>query len=132
MTYNEILPNLFLGDMEDAIRFPEDHKDGHLICVLEHRPPHEPMQSIHVPVLTSSGHVHSTQLDKVACIIDAIRKDGKPLLVHCAAGIERSPLTVAWYLKWAGFAKDMHEAYLYVKHRRPQVADRQVWLVIDE
>ena len=128
--YNEILPNLFLGDLQDAIDFAKT-KDGHIIVVLESRPASEPFQSIHVPVITSSGSVHSSQLNKVGCIIHALLSQGKPLLVHCAAGIERSPLTTVWYLhKWHGMSLD--EAYSYVKKRRPQVQDRQQWLKIDD
>lgn len=129
--YNQILSNLYLGDLQDSLQFAKDYPDGHIIVVLEDRPQSEPMQSIHVPVLTSSGHVHNTQLNKVACIIDALLGQNKPLLVHCAAGIERSPLTVAWYLhKYHKFSMD--GAYEVIKRKRPQIADRQIWLVIDE
>ena len=131
MTYNKILENLYLGDQADASHFDQDFPDGHIIVVLEERPRLEPFKSMHIPVLTSSSHVHSTQLNKIACVINAILGQGKPLLVHCAAGVERSPLTVAWYLhKYQNVSMD--GAYEIIKRLRPQIADRQQWLTIDK
>ena len=129
--YNEIIPRLFLGDQQDAIDFAEKVPDGHIICVLEQRPGNEPFKSMHIPVLTSSGHVHSDQLNKVACIIDALLKQGNPLLIHCGAGIERSPLTVAWFLHKYLRLDNISEAYNLIKSKRPQIADRSEWLVVD-
>jgi len=129
--YNQIIENLFLGNQQDADEFDKDFFDGHIIVVLETRPSGEPFKSMHIPVLTSSHHVHDTQLNKIACIIDAILKQGKPLLVHCAAGIERSPLTICWYLhKYQNMTFD--EAYAFIKNKRDIIADRREWLVIDK
>ncbi len=130
MTYQEIIPNLFLGDQQDAIDFDSQHPDGQIIVVLEQRPVNEPFKSIHVPILTSSGHVHSKQLNRLANIIDLILAEGEQLMVHCGAGIERSPLTIMWYLH-RKLGSSYEEAYNMIKTKRPQIADRSTWLVID-
>jgi len=130
MTYNKILENLYLGDIPDAINFDKEIPKGRIIVVLESRPPNEPFKAFHVPILSSSGHVHSLQLDQIACTIDSILQQKIDLLIHCAAGIERSPLMTAWYLhKFRNMT--MNEAYTLIKEKRPQIADRQSWLIID-
>lgn len=128
--YNEIIPNLFLGDLQDAKDFDLLKPDGMIICVLEGRPGNEPFRAIHYPILTSSGHVHSRQLDRLCYVIDAILTKHIPLLVHCAAGIERSPLTVAYYLQ-GNMMITLDHAYDIIKEKRPQIADRSAWLKVD-
>jgi len=128
--YNEILPRLFLGNQADAAEFAEDEKDGIIICVLEQRPQNEPFKSFHIPILTSSGHVHTEQLNRLIPVIGAMIAYGRKVLVHCSAGVERSPLAVTWYLhKTMGIS--IEEAYKIVKEKRPEIADRSTWLVVD-
>ena len=130
--YNLILPNLYLGDLQDAIDFDKAVPKGRIVVVLEQRPGNEPHKSFHLPLLTSTSHrIHSTQLDQLACFIHSIVNQKIDLLIHCAAGIERSPLGTVWYLhKFHNMTLD--EAYAHVKKLRPQIQDRQVWLSIDE
>lgn len=127
MTCNKIVDHLYLGDQQDAINFDKEVPDGRIVVVLEQRPANEPHKSFHLPLLTSSNHIHEAQLDQLACFIHSIIQQKKDLLVHCAAGIERSPLAVVWYLhKFYHMSRD--EAYDMVKEIRPQVQDRQLWL----
>jgi len=128
--YNEILPNLFLGDLQDAIDFASQ-MDGHILVVLEARPSNEPLHAIHIPILDSKGYAYSSHLNKVCQIIDALLKKGKPLLVHCGAGIERSPLTIVWYLH-KYYEMTLEESYQHVITKRNQVAKRLEWLIINE
>src|SRR5579884_2643613 len=58
---------------------------------------------------------------------DALLKDGKKVLLHCGAGIERSPLACVWFLHTKR-NMDFDEAYEFVKEKRPIVADRRTWL----
>lgn len=67
------------------------------------------------------------QLDIVANMIDAQLKTGKKVLVHCAAGMERSPLAIMWYLMRKK-GMDLKDAYSFVKARRPMVMDSLDWL----
>lgn len=125
--YNKIMGNLHVGDIDDAHLFRKHKPDGVILCVLEHRPPHEPMKAYHIPIMTYSGDVHTEQLDHIAFFLDSLLKTGIDVLVHCAAGIERSPLTVAYYISYSK-GISIHEAYKIVKRGRPQTQDRSTWL----
>ena len=79
----------------------------------------------------TSQEVKVTALKKnlftVAEIIFHHEGSGEPVLVHCMAGIERSPLAVVFYLH---YFKDMtwDDAYKFVQKKRPEVANRLQWL----
>lgn len=126
--YNKIINNLYVGDVQDSIQFEKTYPTtGVILCVLEERPPIEPETAFHVPIKTDSGHVHRDQLDKVCTFIDAMLKTDRHVLVHCMAGIERSPLAIAYFLT-RHFGMDIEQAYRLVKKGRPQTQDRRVWL----
>ena len=118
-----IAHNLFLGDIVDAMKF-----DGDAICVLESFPPRP---SIWLPVLQldqdgGTPVVRHGQLEVIARTIDWLSTTG-PLLVYCGAGIERSPLAVAWWMHTRS-CMSLQEAYEAIKRVRPQVQDRTYWL----
>jgi hypothetical protein len=53
--------------------------------------------------------------------------DDTKVVVHCAMGIERSPLTVVWYLhKYMCLTLD--EAYALVREARPVAVERRYWI----
>jgi protein-tyrosine phosphatase len=62
-------------------------------------------------------------LEIAAEIIDNARAGDQRILVHCGAGSERAPLTVAWFLHRRR-AMTLDEAY----DKRPIVQDRRFWL----
>lgn len=65
------------------------------------------------------------ELDKVVeCIHNNIDKG---VVVHCAMGMERSPLSVVWYLKTHDGAS-IDQAYDLVRQARPIAMDRRSWL----
>ena len=66
------------------------------------------------------------KLDLVSAAIKMGISTG-PVLVHCAAGRERSPLAVIWYLCGGNFLK-IDDAYEEVKQKRPIIEDRRSWL----
>jgi hypothetical protein len=47
----EILPNLFLGDLADAKRWP-----GFAITVIDYRPPELPTNVVHIPIVDMNNH----------------------------------------------------------------------------
>ena len=125
--YNQIVENLFLGSLEDAKKFREHKPDGIIICVLENRPVDEPFKAYHIPVITESGHVHTEQLDHISFFLETLLEKKCDVLVHCMAGMERSPLTVAYYLSYSK-GIPIEEAYKIVKKNRHETMDRTIWL----
>ena len=53
--------------------------------------------------------------------------DDTKVVVHCAMGMERSPLTVVWYLH-KYHDKTIDEAYEMVQNARPVAVDRRDWI----
>jgi hypothetical protein len=117
---SEIIPNLFVGDLQDAARF-----DGMIISVLHDVPAMEPKRAIRIPFLANGR----ATLDTTAALIDAALERGMRVLVHCEEGSERAPLTVAWFLiRRRGMT--LGEAYTLLRECRPIVRDRRKWLGI--
>jgi protein-tyrosine phosphatase len=117
---NEIIANLFVGDLQDAARF-----DGIVISVLPELLESEPRRAILMPFMANGR----ATLDSTAAVIDAALERNQRVLVHCEEGCERAPLVVAWFLKTRrGMTLD--EAYTLMKSRRPIVQDRRRWLGI--
>ena len=115
---SEIIPNLFLGDLQDAGRF-----DGMIISVLPDPMPAEPKRTIRLPFLANGR----ATLDSTSALIDAGLRLGIPVLVHCEEGCERAPLAIAWFLKTRR-AMTLDQAYSLIRSRRPIVKDRRSWL----
>lgn len=118
---HEVLPRLWIGPQGSCDAAPES---VFRICVLEE--PHS-ARCQHMRILGENGKAQISSLDLVANMIDVRFGDGWNLLVHCGAGVERSPLAVAyWMTRRFGYSFD--EAYAWLKQHRPQVEDRRVWL----
>ena len=117
---NEIIANLFVGDLQDAAHF-----DGIIISVLPELLESEPRRAILMPFMANGR----ATLDSTAAVIDAALERNQRVLLHCEEGCERAPLVVAWFLKTRrGMTLD--EAYALMKSRRPIVQDRRRWLGI--
>lgn len=125
-----ILPHLWLGDADDAARF-----EGARLSVHENFET-VPARSHWMPYLVSWKDEDGTEqleadpamLDAAVAVIEFYQAHKVPLLVHCWAGIERSPLLVATYLIRSGRAKNYGDAYSHLRSLRPQVMDRTFWL----
>ncbi len=117
---SEIMPNLFVGDLQDAQKF-----DGTIISVLPDLPHDEPWQALHLPFLANGVD----SLDGAARIIDEALTLGQRVLVHCEEGCERAPLVIAWFLKTRR-GMTLGEAYALLQSKRPMVHDRRRWLGI--
>ena len=128
---NEVFHLLFVGDIQDAINAPPTMM---VICVLETRPYNEPQNATHVPILefSKSGvpKVNMKNLETVCGLIDRALESGQRVLIHCMAGIERSPLVCMW---WMHTRKKMmlDEAFKFVLTKRPQTQDRRDWLQLE-
>ncbi len=134
MAQNHIIHGIFIGDIDDAMRWK-----GNILCVLETPPSDEPKHAVVIPILRSVASMKELvgmdavamipNLDLVAHVIQNHVNAGEELLVHCYAGMERSPLAVMWYLH-SKMGLDLDSAYDYVKKRRPQTMNRLEWLNI--
>ena len=124
---NEILPHLWLGDLNDSFTAPEDFI---ILCVLEVRYPLLPKRAILQPILEMSPNgpqMNMNGMEKACKIIDGVLNDEKNILVHCAAGVERSPLTIVWWLH-TRMGQSLDVAYDFVKSKRSIVENRLIWL----
>jgi protein-tyrosine phosphatase len=121
MTITEITPGVYVGDESACEVF-----DGPAICVADTE-----IQGHHclwIPILTYSPPLTASakikSLDRVTAAMRVVRKIGSPVMVHCSAGIERSPLAVAWYLhKERRISFD--EAYDFVLKKHTAAQDRR-------
>jgi hypothetical protein len=131
-TVSHIVGSLYLSDMLAASTF-----EGFRMCVHEEGQTYEG-QCHFLPILVErpvskldrTGALASTKaLDRAANLIDYHVTRGEKLVVHCQGGIERSPLTIAWYLthKVKQFAT-LSGAYAFIKQKRPVISNRLFWL----
>ena len=83
---------------------------------------------IQADINPDKGPVRS-DLDQLAALINKIltESDESKVVVHCAMGMERSPLTVVWYLH-KHQDKTLEEAYQIVKSARESTVDRRSWI----
>lgn len=141
MTANEIIKNVWIGDIDDARIW-----EGNKICVLEKYPEDYTQRehSVLIPILSrvvenvtptnkremikdEDAQVLMENIDLVSSIIQNHIMSGEKVLVHCIGGMERSPLAITWYLhKNAGVS--LTDAFDFVKKKRPQALSRIQWL----
>lgn len=126
-----ITGRLYIGDHHSAKDF-----DGKVICV--HGNSEYWHKGIHMPILKklpnsdldrTGAQASIEQLKAISNLIDKYAKDGHSVLVHCAGGVERSPLTLAYHLYWTYYFHTIEEAYDYIILKRPIVSRRLDWLV---
>jgi hypothetical protein len=126
---HEILPGLWVGDCESALIAIS--RDFAVLNVLEAGA--IPGES-HIPILSPLSYrspadgvlAYRVRLDNAVKWIQ--ENKSRQMLVHCGAGIERSPLTVAWYMCRRRVVADLDQAYTCLIKRRPAVQDRRMWL----
>ena len=135
---SEIIPynkyfegGIWLGDAQSAKIFK-----GVIICVHENAE-YCVKGAIHLPILEKlpnsvldrTGAVASLRkLNNVSARITSYTIDKNKILIHCAGGVERSPLALAYHLASIGFKENIEEAYKYIIERRSIVSRRLYWL----
>jgi hypothetical protein len=129
---SHVIDTLYLSDMQAAKSF-----DGFRMCVHESGPEYDG-QCHFIPILETrpnssldrSGAVASIKmLNEAADLIHQHVSNQEKLLVHCQGGVERSPLTIAWYLvNKAKRFSTLDQAYVFLKQKRPVVSPRLFWL----
>jgi len=115
---SKILGNLYLGDLRDSHNFSF---------------PMIPVQSI---IDLTGWHIENdiknkkdSTLWKVYRMLAHNNLHNIPTLVHCHAGMDRSPFAVAWYLhKHMGMTSE--DAYNLVKEKHPQTIVHDDWMKV--
>jgi rhodanese-related sulfurtransferase len=124
---NEILPGVWLGDQYDARKLWG--KPGWtIIDVRENDTDGDPPSVLRIPLIRpdSGWNAGLKALTEIADALDAAIAKGTPVLIHCWAGMERSPLALAvWLTMRCGFTLD--DAYYLLQSRR-NIFDRRAWL----
>jgi hypothetical protein len=125
---HEIEPGLWVGDANSAEIAIRDGFD--VLNVLENP---STLPEDHIPILvpkvsdaTFDGvRAYRSRLDDVAAWIENRRR--RHVLVHCAAGIERSPLAVTWWITKTTPCTFV-EAFWWVHAHRPVAENRFHWI----
>ncbi|CAG0899060.1 unnamed protein product [Darwinula stevensoni] len=122
----KVLPFLFLGSEHDAAdqEFFHDHNVDYVLNVSLSIPKPEFIKDSHfmrIPVNDSCNEKLRPHFEKAFQFLDMVQESGGNVLVHCHAGISRSPTVVIGYVM-----KRLHltseEAFRYVKSKRVIVA----------
>lgn len=140
---SEIIDKLFIGTLYDCIN-AKPNEYGLIICVAElnnfSKEEKELLLSenktiFYMPFVDYSkagpNLEHSRAklevLEHINEMIEYHLDRDRKVLVHCASGVERSPLAVIWYLhRYLQF--NLEEAYGYVKRKRPIIENRLEWI----
>lgn len=128
-TMTHVIGSLYLGDLLAASKFDGDTLGVHenpLFAVKHYIPllAREPTSKIN----RTGALVNNKNLVECLEFINRYIIANTPLLIHCYAGVERSPLVVANYLlNYCGF-KTLNQAYMFLIRKRPTVSDRSFWM----
>lgn len=123
---SEILPYLFIGNQRDAADRGRLSELGvtHVLNVTSHLPLHFENEGIaykRLPASDSGSQNLKQYFSEAISFIESARESNGKVLVHCQAGVSRSPTIVAAYLI-AKSSKSLNEAFTVIKDRRPIVA----------
>ena len=122
----QILPRLWLGNFDNSqdINFIYNHRITVIINCTRDLPflPVAGVYKYRVPVhddMTRAEQIVMVQLlQRILPLIDYHYRRGRAILIHCAAGIQRSAIVMLSYLyHYQGY--DVIRAYNLIKQRRP-------------
>ncbi len=121
-----IMPFLWLGD-EVAGRRARTLPEFDVLNVRE-----ELLEELGgICVARGDGHLLPDGLNQAADWIAArwlLCGEDRHILVHCHAGLDRSPMCIVWFLR-RQFGMTMDDAYFWVRiHRQGRANDRRDWL----
>lgn len=113
----EIIPSLFLANYRDA---SQSTPPGAFVVNCTKDLPMISTYGVRIAVnddlSTQSTHVMTAAFPGVIDSIDQVRKAGGKVVVHCAAGQQRSAAVVAAYLMSKGIS--LQEAISYIKSKK--------------
>jgi protein-tyrosine phosphatase len=127
---DEILPGLWLGSYTDMWMLVRANPQIKVLCVADEFQDRLPNGAYFMPIWEDKlwpSVVSIGVLNAASELIDFWMTRGEKVIVHCAMGVERSALTMAWYLHKKHGMK-LRDAYAYLREKRPVVAERYEWL----
>lgn len=122
---SEILPHVLIGNQRDAADREKLRELGvtHIINVTSQLPLHFENDIVYkrLPASDNGSQNLKQYFQEAIAFIDGVREMNGRVLVHCQAGVSRSPTIVIAYLM-ARSQKTLADAFSFVKDRRSIVA----------
>jgi len=123
---SEILPYLLIGNQRDAANRERLTELGvtHILNVTAHLPLHfenDGISYLRLPASDSGSQNLKQYFSEAITFIESAQAAHGKVLVHCQAGVSRSPTIVAAYLI-SKSCKTLSETFSFIKDRRPIVA----------
>ncbi len=129
MSATEIVEDVWLGNANDAIH--EWDRFSLRLCVADDIPKNIKVPCAHIRIAgyDADGIMYADQncLDWAAALIARALDYDQRVIVFCQQGLERSPLTIAWFLSTA-WPCSLDEAYDVIEHRRPGIFRHPEWV----
>lgn len=131
-SYSRIIPNLFLGNVVASYHIPklQEHDISAVVSIIEDSNPRWELQAYRalipaenhliVPARDTDTQDLLVHLQQICNFIDAQHEAERRVLVHCIAGVSRSPTVAVAYLmrKWR---KGLDKTLKYVMGKRKEV-----------
>lgn len=129
---NAIVKGVYLGDMSEVERAKRDEMS--ILSVMWDQEEGRVEDVSHIATTNLSSDTNGPRtiancvlLNDAADWMHAEVQLGRRVFLYCAFGMERSPLTMVWYLmRYHGYTLD--QGYRLVKINRPLTQDRRFWL----
>lgn len=115
--YHEIIPNLYIGNQYSTKIITTKQIDYIISIGCQSKSPYG-ISNTHVGIKDCKDIDISTQLDEVTTLIHDLISQNKKVLVHCQAGINRSPSFVLAYLCKYHESMDLQKGIQYIKSKR--------------
>ncbi|KAK6057234.1 dual specificity phosphatase, catalytic domain protein [Cooperia oncophora] len=123
----QIFPFMYLGSQQDALDEEKMKKYGitHVVNLSISCPRPKIIENdknfFRIPVNDSYQEKLSQYFDEAWTFLEKVRTEGKVVLIHCLAGISRSPtLAISYVMRYKNMSSE--EAYRLVKEKRPSIS----------
>ena len=96
-----ISQGIYLGDMTDAVDKQHLFRNGITatlnVASIGHHYTHDGILVSHIPLVDGPGN-ELWELEGAILALQQLRQEGHTVLVHCLAGVSRSPTVIACYM----------------------------------
>ncbi|WKX97925.1 hypothetical protein Q1695_013545 [Nippostrongylus brasiliensis] len=123
----QIFPWMYLGSQQDALDTDKMKKRGitHVVNLSTGCPRSSSITSdenfLRIPVNDSYQEKLSPHFERAWEFLEGVRTSGNVVLIHCLAGISRSPtLAISYVMRYKNMSSE--EAYKLVKEKRPSIS----------